>query len=105
MSDVKKLRIFFILGEESGDLLGEKILKSLISVNKNIEFFGLAGNRMEKYDIKSIFPISELSLMGFLEVVPHIPKLIRRLITLLKNRRDNPDIIISIDSQTFLSEW
>lgn len=102
MSDVKKLRIFFILGEESGDLLGEKILKSLISVNKNIEFFGLAGNRMEKYDIKSIFPISELSLMGFLEVVPHIPKLIRRInYTVKKIEEINPDIIISIDSPDF----
>jgi lipid-A-disaccharide synthase len=74
----KKLKIFFILGEESGDILGEKLLKSLKAIHPNIEFYGLAGKRMEKLGMKSIFPISELSLMGFLEIIPHIPKLIKK---------------------------
>lgn len=79
MNDSKKLKIFFILGEESGDILGEKLLHSLKLEKEDIEFYGLAGSRMENSGMKSIFPVSELSLMGFLEIIPHIPKLIKRI--------------------------
>jgi lipid-A-disaccharide synthase len=98
----KTLKIFFILGEESGDILGEKLLISLQKISPNIEFYGLAGKRMEKKSIKSIFPISELSLMGFLEIIPHVPKLIKRInYTAKKITEISPDIIISIDSPDF----
>ncbi|MDB2550399.1 lipid-A-disaccharide synthase [Rickettsiales bacterium] len=98
----QNLKIFFILGEESGDILGEKLIKSLIDINPNIKFYGLAGSRMQQYDIRSIFSISELSLMGFLEIIPHIPKLINRInFTANKIKEINPDIVISIDSPDF----
>lgn len=98
----KKLKIFFILGEESGDILGAKLLESFKNFNNNIEFYGLAGSRMEKLGVKSIFPISDLSLMGFLEIIPHIPKLIKRINYAAQEIRNiNPDIVISIDSPDF----
>ncbi|MFT4718788.1 MAG: lipid-A-disaccharide synthase [Rickettsiales bacterium] len=106
MNKSNKLKIFFVLGEESGDILGEKLMKSILVsslVSKSdVEFFGLGGSRMKKLGIKSIFSISELSLMGFLEIIPHIPKLIKRInFTAQKIKEINPDIVISIDSPDF----
>ena len=102
MNDSKKLKIFFILGEESGDILGEKLLHSLKLEKEDIEFYGLAGSRMENSGMKSIFPVSELSLMGFLEIIPHIPKLIKRInFTFQQIKEINPYIVISIDSPDF----
>lgn len=106
MNKSNKLKIFFVLGEESGDILGEKLMKSILVsslVNESdVEFFGLGGSRMKKLGIKSIFSISELSLMGFLEIIPHIPKLIKRInFTTQRIKEINPDIVISIDSPDF----
>ncbi len=40
--------------------------------------------------------------MGFLEIIPHIPKLIKRInFTAQRIKEINPDIVISIDSPDF----
>ena len=57
---------------------------------------------MEEQGLKSLFPISELSIMGFAEIVPHIPKLLGRI----KQAADSiinseAQIVITIDSPDF----
>ena len=102
---MNKMKIFLIAGEPSGDVLGGKLISSLkkqIGNTKEIELIGIGGPKMEEQGLKSIFSINQLSLMGFAEIVPHIPK----LLGLIKYTADliikeQPDLIITIDAPDF----
>lgn len=96
-------KIFIIAGEASGDLLGAKLIKAIKhNAGNDIEFYGIGGKRMEEEGIKSLFPISEISVMGFLEIIPHIPNIFARINqTVEKIKQIEPDILITIDSPGF----
>lgn len=95
-------KIFIIAGEASGDLLGSKLLREFKNSNLAIEFCGVGGQQMKNYGFESIFPLEDLSVMGFLEVVPHIPKLLNRINHVVaKIIEFQPDILITIDAPDF----
>jgi lipid-A-disaccharide synthase len=98
----QKKRIFIIAGEPSGDIIGGKIMNALQSAKKNLEFHGVGGTQMEYKGLNSIFPIRELSIIGFMEIVPKILKL-RKLInkTVQEVLEYKPDLVITIDSPGF----
>ena len=73
-------RIFMLAGEPSGDLLGGRLIQALrAEAGESVEVFGVGGARMREQGLRSLFPMDELSLLGILEVVPHLPRLARRL--------------------------
>lgn len=97
-------KIFIIAGESSGDLLGSRIMASLQHNKQNIkiDFVGIGGEKMEKQGLHSIFPMSDLSLMGFFEILPkvfHILKRIKQTINAII--KEKPDLILTIDSPDF----
>lgn len=101
-----KKKFFIIAGEASGDVLGAKLMaqikEQLSAENKQVDFIGVGGRLMEEEGLLSIFPMEELSIMGFLEVVPHIPKLLRRIKQTANTIiSENPDCVITIDSPDF----
>lgn len=99
----KKLIIFIIAGELSGDNLGEGLLKNLKSITKNnIEIYGIGGAKMIAQGLNPIFDIKNLSIMGILEVISKIPKILT-LLSLTKKKiiEINPDVVITIDSPGF----
>ena len=95
-------KIFIVTGESSGDLLGSKLMRELKNSNLPIEFCGVGGHQMKDCGFESIFPIEDLSVMGFLEVVPHIPKLLKRINQVVEKIQEfQPDILITIDAPDF----
>ena len=95
-------KFFVIAGEASGDLLGAKLIKELKAQNPDSTFIGVGGALMKEQGLKSIFPMEELSVMGFLEVLPHIPKLLKRINqTAEAVKSEKPDVVITIDSPDF----
>jgi lipid-A-disaccharide synthase len=95
-------KFFIIAGEASGDLLGSKLIAELKLQNSQSEFIGVGGKLMQEQGLISIFPMEELSVMGFFEVVPHLAKILRRI----KQTADliieeKPDFLITIDSPDF----
>jgi len=97
----KRLKIYVITGEPSGDLLGSRLMRALKAEQK-IEFFGVGGESMQAEGMESLFPISDLSVMGFLEVVPHIKKILARIRQTLDDiEKQRPDIVITVDSWSF----
>ncbi len=95
-------KIFIIAGEASGDLLGSKLIRELKIQDSNLEFIGVGGKLMQEEGLKTIFPMEELSVMGILEVLPHIPKLLKLInYTAKKITEEKPQIIITIDSPDF----
>ncbi|HLD76576.1 MAG TPA: lipid-A-disaccharide synthase [Rickettsiales bacterium] len=97
-------KFFIIAGEASGDVLGAKLIKEIKSQfgKEKLEFVGIGGKMMEKEGLHPIFPMSDLSIMGFVEVVPHISKLLKRIrqsaVEIIKQK---PDFIVTIDSPDF----
>ncbi len=95
--------IFLVAGEPSGDELGGRLMAALTeATNGNIRFAGVGGPAMEAQGLESLFPMHELSVMGILEVLPHIPKILRRVRqTADAINAQQPDILVTIDSPTF----
>ncbi len=99
-------KFFIIAGEPSGDLLGGKLINEIktqfVQKKEAVEFFGVGGEHMERAGLQSIFPMSDLSVMGFVEVLPHIFKLLSRIKQAAAAAIANdPDYIITIDSPDF----
>lgn len=94
--------IYIIAGEASGDVLGGRLISSLKELRPDLEFHGIGGDMMQGEGIKSLFPINDLSLMGLIEIVPKLSKLIQRVYQTVNDIADKqPDIVITIDSPDF----
>ena len=95
--------VYMIAGEPSGDLLGGRILAALNAETDGlIEISGIGGEAMAAQGLRSLFPMSELSVMGVAEVLPKVPNLLRRIRDVvgdIKTRR--PDVVVTIDSPDF----
>jgi lipid-A-disaccharide synthase len=96
-------RIFLIATEESGDKLGAGLMKVLRQrLGDAVQFEGVGGRAMAREGLTSLFPIEELSIMGFTGVVKQLPKILR----LIRQTVDavieaEPDILVIIDSPDF----
>ena len=95
---MKKVRIFWIAGENSGDLHASIVLKELTKRYNNIENFGIGGEKMKSYGFKAIYPFERFSVMGFVEVVKHltffagVEKRIKNIFKYIP-----PDLVVLID--------
>jgi lipid-A-disaccharide synthase len=96
-------RIFLIATEESGDRLGAGLMKVLRQrLGDAVEFEGVGGRAMAREGLSSLFPIEELSIIGFAGVAKQLPKILR----LIRQTADTviaaqPDILVIIDSPDF----
>ncbi len=95
--------VFLIAGEASGDELGARLMAALKRRTGNrIRFAGVGGAAMVREGLDSLFPIGELSLMGLAEIVPHLPRLLRRLgETAAEIARLRPQAVVTIDAPEF----
>ena len=94
----KKLKIFIIAGEVSGDVLGARIMREL----PDAEFVGVGGENMACAGLKPLFPISDLAVMGAIEVLAHARTLTKRIKqTVHAIINEKPDVVLTIDSPGF----
>ena len=102
MADRQK-HIFILAGEPSGDRIGGDLLRRL---NSRVEYIasGIGGNDMTGEGLTSSYPMSDLSVMGFADVIMRLPLLLwRNWQTARQILREKPDIVVLIDSQVFSS--
>ena len=99
----RKIKVFLAAGEPSGDLLAARLMRALKKQTKGaVSFSGVGGEAMRAEGMASLFPISDLSVMGFWEVLPSIPRILRRIReTVAAVEREKPDIVITVDSWSF----
>ena len=97
------MKIFIIAGEDSGDKLGSAIIHSLREKLDNPpSFVGIGGTAMTNHGLNSIFLMSELSVMGFVEIAYNYKNLKKRLDQTVSAILDEkPDILLTIDSPEF----
>ena len=95
--------IYMIAGEESGDRLGAPLMQALKRLTGgNIAFSGIGGEKMTGQGLNSLFSMDDLSVMGLAEVLPRIPRLIKRLNHVVADIRElKPDVLVTIDAPDF----
>lgn len=96
------MRFALVAGEASGDILGAALIRGLRARYPGATFYGVAGPRMVEAGCEAIESIDALSLMGLVEVLKHLPRLLK-LRRDLVNRflADKPDVFIGIDAPDF----
>ena len=95
-------KLFIIAGEPSGDLIGSRLIVAIINKNSKLRLGMIGGTRMSAHGINSLFPMNDIAIMGFLELLPRLPKILFRVFQtyryLLKFK---PDLLVTIDSPGF----
>ncbi|MCH2037736.1 MAG: lipid-A-disaccharide synthase, partial [Rickettsiales bacterium] len=95
-------KLYIIAGEPSGDNLGAKLIHSLRALDPDMIFKGVGGDKIAEQGVESLFPIKDISLMGFIEVLPHLRTVFKRIDQTVDDIiRFQPDVVITIDSPGF----
>jgi lipid-A-disaccharide synthase len=94
--------IFIAAGEESGDLHGAALARALTARFPGARLIGLGGGRMEAAGVELLAGLQELAVMGFVEVIRHLPfflELKQKVFAALE--RERVDLVIPIDYPGF----
>jgi lipid-A-disaccharide synthase len=98
----RPIRIGIVAGEISGDLLGARLMRSLLRLNPNIQFEGIGGPEMLAAGCRSLFPMERLSVLGLTEILGRYFELRGIRQQLIRHfRNDPPDVFIGVDSPGF----
>jgi lipid-A-disaccharide synthase len=96
------LRIGLVAGEVSGDQLGAALIEALRAHLPDAQFVGLAGERMREAGCEALGSSSELAVMGLVEPLRHLPRLLRLRRHLLHSFAvSGIDLFIGVDAPAF----
>jgi lipid-A-disaccharide synthase len=97
------LHIFIVTGEHSGDQLGFKLMRALrAATGGQVVFAGVGGEAMGKEGVTSLFPLSDIAVMGIAPVIAKLPTLVSRIRETAQAIIQNPpDALVIIDSPDF----
>ncbi|MFZ1291933.1 MAG: lipid-A-disaccharide synthase [Melioribacteraceae bacterium] len=91
-----------IAGEASGDLHGSTLIDELLKIDPTLEISGIGGNRMIKSGLKKLHHISEMSFLGFFEVIKHLPFIKKVKSDLINHvKKENIKTVVLIDYPGF----
>lgn len=98
----KPVKIWINAGEISGDLHGASLVKALKESDPGLSLMGMGGPQMRESGFESFFQVEQLSVMGFTEVLAHIPAILRLLKDIEhKMAEEKPDAVVVIDAPDF----
>jgi len=69
--------LLVIAGEASGDLHGGEVLRALKDRSPELRIVGIGGDRMSPFLDRKLADVRDLGVIGFLEVLKHLPDLLR----------------------------
>lgn len=94
--------IFIIAGESSGDELGARLINALREAAPDVRFRGVGGPAMVARGFSSLFPMTDIAVMGVLPVIKRLPLLLSRIKQTAQSAIDDPPaVLVIIDSPDF----
>ncbi|GFD97069.1 lipid-A-disaccharide synthase [Alteromonas sp. KUL156] len=98
----KPIRIGMVAGEPSGDVLAAGMVAELKRQYPDAIIEGIGGPNMINAGFHSLFDMETLSVMGLVEVLSHLPAILKVKKQLLSHFEQNPpDIFVGIDAPDF----
>jgi lipid-A-disaccharide synthase len=100
---IRPLRLYLVAGEHSGDALGAKLMAEIKTrLGDGVAFQGVGGELMQSEGLVSLFPLSDVAVMGPINILKQLPRLVARV---NETARDAiaamPDAVVIIDSPEF----
>lgn len=97
--------ILFVAGEPSGDLHASNVAREIVASGANFRLRGVGGDLMKAERVEIDTHIEGLAVMGFVEVLKHIPKHWRMLREIrARLRAGNVALVILVDYPGFNME-
>ncbi len=95
--------IFMIAGEPSGDSLGASLIRQInVSEGDSVSVTGVGGDLMAREGLVSLLPMSDLCVMGLLEIVAQLPRLLKLIQALVEEiEKRQPAVLVTIDLPDF----
>lgn len=92
------MRLFISVGEESADLHASLLIREMQSIMPNVEWIGFGGEKMKEAGVEILYPLPELAVTGFVEVIKKLPA-IRHVtnIALESWKSEKPDALVLVD--------
>ena len=96
------MRVGLVAGESSGDLLGAGLITAVRERIPDAVFEGVAGPEMVAAGCERWADAEELAVMGVVEPLKHLPRLLRLRRSLITRWREAPpDVFVGIDAPDF----
>lgn len=94
--------ILIVSGESSGDKYGARLVARFKSLQPSYTFFGIGGKNMADQGVSILYSVEDLSVVGFFEIISHIPR-IRAIFRRLQKEivQNPPKAAVLIDSPDF----
>lgn len=103
------MRYYIVAGEASGDLHGSNLIHALHRADAQAEVRCWGGDRMQAAGATLVKHYRELAFMGFVEVITHLPTILRNIAFCKKDiQAYAPDVLVLIDYPGFnmrIAEW
>ena len=96
------MRVFFSVGDPSGDVHTASVLRAIRALEPGVEFFGFGGRQMAEAGCELLYPLVEHPVIGVLEALKRVPffrRLYRSLFDVFTRRR--PDLVVLVDYPGF----
>jgi len=95
------LKLFILAGEPSGDRIAADLVRRLRE-RSDLALVGVGGQELTAEGLASIYPMSDLAVMGIRDVILRLPLLFWRISqTARAIRAADPDIVVLVDAQEF----
>ncbi len=89
-------------GEVSGDLQAGALLSALLAADPGIRAIGMGGEQLALAGQNNLFRIEELSVMGLVETISSLPRILNLLKRIRRSMEENrPDAVLLVDAPEF----
>lgn len=91
-----------VAGEASGEMYGARLAAELRALSPGVRLFGMGGDGMRREGVDTLVDANVMAVMGIVEVVAHLPVIVRGFNILKRQLLENPPaLLVLIDYPDF----